>query len=30
MSDFVRSAFTLGGCIGAYTFVVSAIEYLAG
>ncbi len=30
MSDFMRSVVTLGGCIGAFTLVVSAIEILGG
>ncbi|SFI77976.1 hypothetical protein SAMN05192543_104189 [Paraburkholderia megapolitana] len=29
MSDFMRGAVTLGGCIGAFTLIVSAIELLA-
>jgi hypothetical protein len=30
MSDFMRGAVTLGGCIGLFTVVVTVIEMLGG
>jgi hypothetical protein len=30
MSDFMKGATTLGGCIGIFTVVVAVVEMLAG
>jgi len=30
MSDFMKGAVTLGGCIGIFTAVVAVVEMLAG